>query len=334
MNDTPLEDFGADVPESTPMSAADRAEQRMLDRMMGNQPCDPEQPSVDNTSKMTQWAIRGSGEYQGIQKTQDTLPPGVYRIKVVNGNTIFCKTDVNIDNLMEFSDWIGNSLLKEIEDFWSRSRRFAHFGFLHRRGYLLYGPPGGGKTSLVQQIIKRIIDRNGIVFICDVPDIMADALRIFREIEPDRNIVCIFEDVDALIESYGDDELLSLLDGESQVDKVLNIATTNYPEKLDKRLVGRPRRFDRVVKIGMPNEDVRRSYFTTKLKLDPTTDDVDNWIRETKDFSFAAMAELVISVKCLDTPFNDAVKTLRKLMVTKPADFENDGVSVGFFASS
>jgi ATP-dependent 26S proteasome regulatory subunit len=54
---------------------------------------------------------------------------------------------------------------------------------------------------------------------------------------------------------------LSVLDGENQVDKVLNIATTNYPEKLDRRLVGRPRRFDRLIYIDMPNHVVRREYF-------------------------------------------------------------------------
>lgn len=332
MSDGPLEDFAEPMPESVPMSAADRAEQRMLDRML-NQTCSPETPMDEeptNVAKMTQWAVCGSDEYQGIQSTRDRLSPGVYRSKTRNGNVIIFKTAVNVDDLMEFSDWIGDSLLKEIEDFWSRSQLFEHYGFLHRRGYLVYGPPGGGKTSLVQQIIKRIVDRDGIVFICDNPDLMADTLKVFREIEPNRNIVCIFEDIDALIDAYGEDDLLSILDGESQVNKVLNIATTNYPEKLDKRLVGRPRRFDRVVRIGMPNAEVRRAYFTTKLKLDPNTDNIEHWIRETKDFSFAAMAELVISVKCLDTPFDQAIKTLRKLLVTKPKDFENDGVPVGF----
>ena len=125
MSDNSLEDFGESTSETVAMSTNDRAEQRMLDRLLNNP--DTAMDVDRNTSKMTQWAIRGSGEYQGIQKTQSTLPPGVYRIKVVNGNTIFCRTDVNIDNLMEFSDWIGNSLLKEIEDFWSMVTKPADF---------------------------------------------------------------------------------------------------------------------------------------------------------------------------------------------------------------
>ncbi len=69
MSDGPLEDFAEPMPESVPMSAADRAEQRMLDRML-NQTCSPETPMDEeptNVAKMTQWAVCGSDEYQGFR---------------------------------------------------------------------------------------------------------------------------------------------------------------------------------------------------------------------------------------------------------------------------
>jgi SpoVK/Ycf46/Vps4 family AAA+-type ATPase len=133
---------------------------------------------------------------------------------------------------------------------------------------LLHGPAGSGKTCLVQQIIADIVKSDGLVFQCtNHPAVFNDGLSQFRKVEPNRPIVCLFEDIDAIVEEHGEDEILTLLDGENQIDKVLNIATTNYPEKLDKRLVARPRRFDRVLEIGMPTAEVRKMYFQKKIYL-------------------------------------------------------------------
>jgi hypothetical protein len=319
-----LDDFGTANEKSkntpaTPMTAA-----RVRAMLEGNSSDDDTE--LFKVSK-TQWAHCGSGEFTGIQKTQKTLSPGVYRAKIRNGEIIVCKTGINVDDLIEFPESVSDKILKEIDDFWNREADFKKYGFLHRRGYLLYGPAGGGKTSLIQQIIKKIIDRKGLVFLCDNPEVLCLALATLREIEPNRNIVCIFEDIDSIIESHGEDTILSILDGEMQVDKVLNIASTNFPETLDRRLVGRPRRFDRVLRIGMPNEAVRRLYFSKKLSIE--NDELALWVKKTDDFSFAAMAELVISVKCLGHSLNDAVTTLKGLLDSKPSS-SGDGKPVGF----
>jgi SpoVK/Ycf46/Vps4 family AAA+-type ATPase len=294
------------------------------------EPVDPSSaPKDDDLFKptKTQWALCGTEEYVGIQKTQKTLHSGVYRPTSRNGEIILYRTNVNVDELIEFPDSISDNIIKEISEFWNRATLFKKYGFLHRRGYLLYGPAGGGKTSVVQQIIKKIIDRKGLVVLCDKPSLLSHALKVFREIEPNRSIICIFEDIDSIVDHYGEDELLSVLDGEMQVDKVLNLATTNYPERLDRRLVGRPRRFDRVIKIGMPNAAVRKVYFSTKLSIDEK--EVDQWVKKTEDFSFAAMAELVISVKCLGHDLDEAVTTLRGLLDARPSS-SGDGKPVGF----
>lgn len=318
-----LDDFASSSEASAPRPVTPSMRSRLSSFMNGE---DDDDGDLFKVSK-TQWAICGSGEFTGIQKTQKTLTSGVYRVKLRNGEVIMSKADINVDSLLEFPNSLTDKILKEINDFWTRADLFKKYGFLHRRGYLLYGPAGGGKTSLVQQIIKKIIDRKGLVFLCDNPQVLSMGLATFREIEPDRNIVCIFEDLDSIIETFGEDAMLSILDGEMQVDKVLNIATTNYPENLDKRLVGRPRRFDRVIRIGMPDDAVRRLYFSTKLGIE--SDELNLWVKKTDDFSFAAMAELVISVKCLGHGLDESVKTLRELLDHKPSS-SGDGKPVGF----
>ena len=118
-----------------------------------------------------------------------------------------------------------------------------------------------------------------------------------------------------------------LLDGENQVDRVINIATTNYPEKLDKRIVARPRRFDRVIKIDMPNEKIRKEYFKNKLGING--EDLDYWTEASNGFSFASLSELVISVKCLGNSFEKSIERLKELS-RKHSSSEFEQASVGF----
>ena len=120
---------------------------------------------------------------------------------------------------------------------------------------------------------------------------------------------------------------MSLLDGENQINRVLNIATTNYPERLDQRLISRPRRFDRVMKISQPDEAVRRFYFENKLRGEK---DIERWISESAGLSFAALAEMVISVHCLGNTFEETVRTLKKMSQAKQSSEEYKDQKVGF----
>lgn len=279
-------------------------------------------------ASICQWSLCGPNTFCGVGDTQEILEPGVYSITASQGVSRFVKKDINIDALIEFPDSKADGILTEIEEFWKRGKYFEDYGFLHRRGYLLYGKQGSGKTSIVQQVVRRIVDHEGIVFLCNSPNVFTEGLSVFRKIEPNRHVVCIFEDIDSIINVYGEDALLSVLDGETQINRVLNVATTNYPERLDARIASRPRRFDRVLKIGMPEKAVRKAYFQKKLKIDDK--EIDTWVNATEDFSFASMSELVISVKCLGNSFEESVARLRELMDNKPSSSNLDGGKVGF----
>lgn len=312
-----INDFGTNVPKS---------ELRAVEAPMQAEEC-KDQPAIKGVS-LSQWAIAGPNKFLAIGDTYPTLKPGVYCMFDTSHGMIFEQINVCVDEFLEFPNSKSGSILAEIDDFWKKWEVFSNYGFLHRRGFLLYGPAGGGKTVLVQQIIARVVKNGGIVFICKKPCWLSDGLQVFRRVEPKRPVVCVYEDIDALIDRYCEADILSVLDGENQIDRVLNIGTTNYPEKLDKRIVGRPRRFDRVIKIDMPEDDVRRVYFKHKLKIDDG--ELDEWVKATEDFSFAAMAELVISVKCFDHPLTDSAKTLRELLAAKASSKEFDKSTLGF----
>src|SRR5207253_10885411 len=160
--------------------------------------------------------------------------------------------DLQVDDLIDFADSLPGKILHEIETFWCLGATFQRNGYLHRRGYLLYGHQGSGKSSVVHQVVHRIITKGHVAVFCEHPGFLTRGMEIFRKIEPDRPLVCIFEDIDAIIEMHGDSELLGWLDGSHQINKVINIVTTIYPERIVLRIVSRHRRSDRIIQIYDP----------------------------------------------------------------------------------
>ena len=278
-----------------------------------------------------QWKLSMPGVFEACGTTYRMLPAGAYTCSLNQyGEPQLLAKDLQVDDLIDFADSLPSQILKEIENFWSLGDKFSRYGYLHRRGYLLYGPQGSGKSSVVHQVVHRIIKAGHVAVFCEHPGVLTRALELFRKIETERPLVCMFEDIDAIIEVHGDSELLQWLDGSHQINKVINIATTNYPERLDRRIVSRPRRFDRIIKIEAPAAQIREAYLTKKLP-ELVGPELARWVTITDGLSFAALAELVISVACLDNSLEDTVSVLRTLDDQHPSsrEFERPG-TMGF----
>lgn len=272
--------------------------------------------------QLLQWTLTGRNQFQACGPTQLSLPAGAYSCRLDScGNAVFNRRQLRVDALVDFAGSLPNRILEEIDRFWKLGDRFSQYGFLHRRGYLMYGKQGGGKSSLVHQIIDNIVSQGHVAFFCNQPYAFLQCMTKFREVEPNRPIVCIFEDIDSIFEHYGDGELLQWLDGNSQVDQAVNIATTNYPEKLDPRIISRPRRFDRILKIEAPNDGLRAAYFESKMD-DLSREEIARWVELSAGLTFASLAELVISVRCLENDLEESVDLLRRLESHAPSSDE------------
>lgn len=95
--------------------------------------------------------------------------------------------------------------------------------------------------------------------------------------------------------------------------------TTNYPERLDKRLVNRPSRFDIVKLVAMPNAEARRLFLSKKARnLKDNPAELDKWVKGTEGFSIAHLKELIISVEIFEADVEYAIKRLRKMIDTSP----------------
>ncbi len=169
-----------------------------------------------------------------------------------------------------------DAIIEDITEFLKQKDRYDALGIPWHRGYLLSGPPGGGKTSLARAIATHF---EFDVYQMSLADVKGDAeLMDFVSSIPSRSVL-IMEDVDAahatrnrLKETTVDGPvveadsprpvtasgLYNVLDGNMTPDGLIVIMTTNYPEVLDEALL-RPGRIDVHVEIDYiePREVVR-----------------------------------------------------------------------------
>lgn len=282
-----------------------------------------------SNSEALQWTIGSEGKFQVCGDTTQQLPAGAYSCESDScGGPLFAKRDLESDNLINVAGSVAADVIAEVERFWTLGERFHEMGFLHRRGYLFYGKQGGGKSSLIHQIVASVVADGNVAFFCGHPWRFIQCLTQFRKVEPERPLVCIFEDIEAIIEDYGDNLLLQWLDGNHQVDRAINLASTNYPEQLDRRIIARPRRFDRILRIDSPGAELRDAFLERRLPQ-LAAEDRRRWVAETDGFTFAGLSELIISVFCMGDDFSEAADRLRKLDCHQPSslEFAEDGKS-------
>lgn len=170
-----------------------------------------------------------------------------------------------------------------------------------------------GKTSAIWQMTQELVKtHNGIVIFVENPSLASACISVVRRVEPERPMITVMEDLDALVQQNGDHGYLALLDGELQISNVCHVATTNYPEYLDRRFVDRPSRFDTIMEVGMPSSAARRVYFQAK---EPSLDDVTlrRWVDRTADYSVAHLREVIIAVKCFGQSEDSVFKRLDEM---------------------
>jgi SpoVK/Ycf46/Vps4 family AAA+-type ATPase len=274
----------------------------------------PENPFVRR-----QWA-RQSGNYTLIGDTVPTLPAGYYDLSVDQaGNVFFVPLRPRTEKLLRFPDAATDKIVSEIETFWTREKVFQKFGLPFKRGILLYGPPGSGKTCTLQLLARDVVDRGGIVIIYQ-PELFKVAYRQLRNIQPETPVVVLMEDIDATLERHNESTVLNTLDGTDTIHKTVFVATTNYPEKLGERIINRPSRFDRRLFVDDPSDVARRMYLEEMVrghKL-PRGITVDMMVRDTKGMSLAHVKELFVLSVVIGAPYKEAHANLVEMHFEKP----------------
>lgn len=294
---------------------------------------DEEEEGCGNTQQYSSWSSSDGKNFFPTTRPVASLPPGVYEIRnIPNRGIMFSKIALNVEGLIKFDDSAFTEVMEEISKFWASEASYKKYGLMYKRGIMLYGPPGSGKTSLVHMTMSDVISRGGIVIKFDNPHHFPDGMRALREAQPNTPVVVLMEDIESIIDYWSESDVLNILDGVNRVNKVVFMATTNYPEKLGDRVINRPSRFDKRFKIGHPNERTRETYLKHLLKVGgkKLKMDIKKWVKDTEDMSISHIKELFTSVMIIGDKYETAIETLRSMKEEKPSSNDDKIIKMGF----
>jgi len=240
----------------------------------------------------------------------DKLPAGIYEVNQnMQSEIYFSKIKTNHDDLIDLPSEAYDQVIKEIELFMRPQTRqkFADNGFLYKRSSLLWGPPGTGKTCIVNRIAHSVVAEGGVALFSPNPRLLEESFKILDSVQPETRVMVIFEELDQLMERYESD-LLNILDGEIQKSNVIYVATTNYIDKIPAR-IRRPGRFSSVVQVAFPSAETRRFYLNHKFKGKV---DIESWVSKTDGFSVDELKETALSVLCLSADLDAIIRRIKE----------------------
>ncbi|OBA21665.1 hypothetical protein METBIDRAFT_32145 [Metschnikowia bicuspidata var. bicuspidata NRRL YB-4993] len=164
----------------------------------------------------------------------------------------------------------SEAIIADVRDFLSNGEWYHERGIPYRRGYLLYGPPGSGKTSYIQALAGEL-DYDICILNLSENNLTDDRLNHLMNHIPQRSIL-LLEDIDAAFNKRAQTAeqgfqsgvtfsgLLNALDGVASAEECITFMTSNHPERLDPALL-RPGRVDYKIMVGNATESQVRRMF-------------------------------------------------------------------------
>ena len=194
-------------------------------------------------------------------------------------------------------DAVKRLIDRSVVGFCSHGLLLERLGIELKRGILLHGSPGTGKTSislylagLLPHFTVCFVSGDRLLYpreICQMARYLQPAMIVFEDID----LIAQQRDANGLATVLG--ELMNQIDGCEPTDQVLFVMNTNSLERLESAVRNRPGRVDQIVEVPLPDRDARRQLlqaFGRNVRL-PT--DLDRVVDATRDASPAMLKEIV-----------------------------------------
>lgn len=194
-------------------------------------------------------------------------------------------------------DGMKEGLIEDFDTFFKSERKFETIGLPWHRGYLFYGPPGNGKSSLAAALASH--------FKMNLYNMPLSAVKNDSALTDciggiQKNSILLLEDIDIFSKSMKREQadtgptlagLLNALDGVATPHGLVTIMTTNHIDVLDPALI-RPGRIDKRVELKYPDN----------IQIEKMFDYVYGEPLRVEARDFTSMAELaeVFKKNCFD----------------------------------
>ncbi|KAH8995383.1 mitochondrial chaperone BCS1 [Lactarius akahatsu] len=231
---------------------------------------------------------------------------------------------------------VAERIAEDARAFLARREWYADRGIPYRRGYLLHGPPGSGKSSFIQALAGSLSYDICLLNLSE-RGLTDDKLNHLMSNAPERSFILI-EDVDAAFNkrvqtsedgyqsSVTFSGFLNALDGVASGEERIIFLTTNHIERLDPALI-RPGRVDLAALIDDADPEQAKTLFTNFYGTEQAeggasaeVEQLGNQLREI--VSDGIMANRRISMAALQGTFirydaKDAVASTRELLAAQ-----------------
>jgi SpoVK/Ycf46/Vps4 family AAA+-type ATPase len=217
-----------------------------------------------NEDEISFFVICSEGNYEAYLKLRNEFDEWVserdrsnLHIRVIEGEDLPYTKDHTWEDLF-LPQEIKDELKALVENFLASKEFYLQNKIPWKRGVLLYGKPGNGKTSIIRTIMS-VYNFKPVTIVAGAND---EAVReAFTYAEDQSPALLYFEDLDSLLEKSVDpSSFLNLMDGISAKNGLLVMATANEVKKLKANITDRPSRFDRKFEIPLPNAEMAYIY--------------------------------------------------------------------------
>ncbi|PWN87231.1 P-loop containing nucleoside triphosphate hydrolase protein [Acaromyces ingoldii] len=202
------------------------------------------------------------------------------------------------------------NLVRDTNKFFQSASLYKSLGVTWKRGVLLLGPPGNGKTGVIKALLK-MCERFPALYVQSAKTQRGaewGMQTIFAKARKEAPCILVLEDIDTLVEGDTRSFMLNQLDGIEPNDGILVIATANDASKLDEAILHRPSRFDTKYSFNLPDAALRKRFINKWLEekvkhstliFDEKHRNTDTLsaalVEKTEGWSFAFLKELFLS---------------------------------------